>query len=83
MCAFPTLPKIFRPITQNTLIFLFGLWQNTVSNSDSLLHNMHKMFSSIVCCYLYPQNNFRTVMSVCLLSKSCLKAKKLFPNSIL
>ena len=25
VCLLPTLPKIFRPVTRNTLIFLFGL----------------------------------------------------------
>ena len=25
MICVPTLPKIFRPVTRNTLIFLFGL----------------------------------------------------------
>ena len=25
MCAYPTLPKNFTPLTRNTLIFLFGV----------------------------------------------------------
>ena len=26
----PTLPKIFRPVTRNTLIFLFGLMESSI-----------------------------------------------------
>ena len=34
----PTLPKIFRPLTQNTLIFLFGLsWLSTEDTSKQRL----------------------------------------------
>ena len=36
MCAYP-LPKIFRPVTRNTLIFLFGLTILTWERSGSVI----------------------------------------------
>ena len=52
----PTLPKIFRPITRNTLLFLFGLTgkktkkTTTTINYDSLLNSLKKYDLYIKLC---------------------------------
>ena len=50
----PTLPNIFRPVTQNTLFFLFGLRLNQILHYirqciDCIINDAHLYFSLLVC----------------------------------
>ena len=45
----PTLPKIFRPVTQNTLIFLFGLYKTSKKEVTNHLDFRH----GLVCYCLF------------------------------
>ena len=43
----PTLPKIFRPVTQNTLISLFGLSSNLLKRPRQIVQTQNQTASSL------------------------------------